>query len=91
LYRYTKAWGGTLAIWGSAAVVVGTCKVMNIQSMEDLRNVMYRQLTPLGGVIKSSLLPLRAYFADYSTVGENGEAMNMKDSKFSKAVHDVFR
>lgn len=85
------AWGGTLAVWGTAAIVVGTCKVMNIQSMEDLKRVMNRQLTPLGESIKSTLVPLRTYFATYSTVGDNGAAMNMKDSDFSKGVRNVFR
>ena len=42
------AWGGTLALWGTAAIVVGSCKVLGINSMVDLRRVMGETLTPLG-------------------------------------------
>lgn len=85
------AWGGTLAVWGTAAIVVGTCKVMNITSMEDLRRVMNHQLSPLGNSIKSTLDPLRTYFAPYSTVSDNGTPMNMKNSDFSIGVRKMFR
>ena len=85
------AWGGTLAVWGTAAIVIGTCKVMNIQSMEDLKRVMNHQLSPLGNSIKSSLDPLKAYFASVGGEGTSAVAMNTKDSEFSKGVRSVFR
>lgn len=81
------AWGGTLAVWGTAAIVVGTCKVLNIQSMDDLKRVMNHTLSPLGDSIKNSLDPLKTYFAD---VKPEGASMNMKDSRFAKGVKAVF-
>ena len=85
------AWGGTLAVWGTAAIVVGTCKIMNIQNMEDLRRVMNQQLTPLGATIKSTMDPLRTYFASVGGEGTSAVVMNTKDSNFSKGVRNVFR
>lgn len=82
------AWGGTLAIWGTAAIVVSTCKIMNIKSMEDLRVVMNRTLSPLGGTIKAAMDPFRTYFA---VGGETVTAASLKETDFSQGIRGVFR
>ena len=57
------AWGGTLAIWGTAALTVGTCKILDIKNMDDLRVVMNRVLTPIGEEIKAAVIPVKAWLA----------------------------
>lgn len=86
------AWGGTLAVWGTAAIVVGTCKVMNIQSMEDLKRVMNHNLTPLGEAIKSTMDPMRAFLSSVGGgEGAASVATNTRNSDFSKGVRRVFQ
>jgi len=82
------AWGGTLAVWGTAAVVVGTCKVMGIKSMEDLRRVMHAQLTPLGKGIKDTVSPIKGWFANAD--GTERGPMRTVDTQFSKGVKRIF-
>lgn len=84
------AWGGTLAVWGSAAVVVGTCKVMGISSMADLRRVMHASLTPLGASIKDTVSPIKGWFCPPNADGSERGPMVTTDSKFSKGVKEIF-
>ena len=82
------AWGGTLAVWGTAAVVVGTCKVMGIKSMEDLRRVMHAQLTPLGEGIKETVTPIKGWFSNAD--GTERGPMRTVDTQFSKGIKELF-
>ena len=84
------AWGGTLAVWGSAAIVVGSCKIMGIHTMADLRNVMHAKLTPLGAGIKSTVTPIKTWFAPANADGSEKAPLNTVDSSFSKEVKSIF-
>ena len=50
---------------------------------------MNQQLTPLGATIKSTMDPLRTYFASVGGEGTSAVVMNTKDSNFSKGVRNV--
>ena len=82
------AWGGTLALWGTAAIVVGSCKVLGINSMVDLRRVMGETLTPLGSAIKSSVMPIKSFFNPDATSECSG--LSTADSSFSKGIKKIF-
>lgn len=82
------AWGGTMAIWGTAALAVGTCKVLGIQTMEDMRRVMKAQLSPLGHAIRDRLTPFKSYIAEAPADGS--PKVNTKDSRFAKGVKEIF-
>ena len=75
-------------VWGTAAMVVGTCKVMGIKSMEDLRRVMHAQLTPLGEGIKETVTPIKGWFA--SADGTERGPMRTVDTQFSKGIKEIF-
>ena len=77
-----------IAVWGTAAMVVGTCEVMGIKSMEDLRRVMHAQLTPLGEGIKETVTPIKGWFA--SAVGTERAPMRTVDTQFSKGIKEIF-
>ena len=80
--------GGTLALWGTAAIVVGSCKVLGINSMVDLRRVMGETLTPLGSAIKSSVMPIKSFFNPDATSECSG--LSTADSSFSKGIKKIF-
>ena len=80
------AWGGTLAIWGTAALTVGTCKILDIKNMDDLRVVMNRVLTPIGEEIKAAVIPVKAWLAPAGNAG----GLNTADSNFARGIRHVF-
>lgn len=82
------AWGGTLAIWGTAALAVGTCKVLGIKTMDDLKRVMNAQLSPLGDAIRDRMTPFKSYITEAPLDGS--PKVNTKDSRFAKGVKDIF-
>mgnify|MGYP004043367739 CR=1 FL=1 len=82
------AWGGTLAVWGTAAIAVGTCKALGIATMEDLRRVMREQLTPLGDRIKASVTPVKTFF--HPNGAPEGPRVVTADSGFSNGVKRIF-
>jgi len=57
------AWGGTLAIWATAAITVGACRALDIKTMDDMKRVMRAKLSPLAVSIKQTVGPLREWFA----------------------------
>ena len=79
------AWGGTLAIWGTAALTVGTCKILDIKNMDDLRVVMNRVLTPIGEEIKAAVIPVKAWLAPAGNAG----GLNTADSNFARGIRHV--
>lgn len=81
------AWGGTLAIWGTAALTVGTCKILGIKNMDDLRVVMNRVLTPIGEEIKAAVTPVKAWLAP---AGNAGGGLNTANSNFARGIRRVF-
>ena len=82
------AWGGTLAIWGTAALAVGTCKVLGIKTMDDMKRVMNAQLSPLGDAIRDRMTPFKSYITEAPLDGS--PKVNTKDSRFAKGVKDIF-
>jgi len=82
------AWGSTLAVWGSAALVVGGAKLAGISTMADTRRVMHVWLTPLGDSIKDTVSPIKTWFANYD--GTTKTRMNTVDTSFSKEVKRIF-
>lgn len=56
------AWGGTLALWGTGAVVLTSCKFLGINSLQDVNDVMKRTLDPLAKRVKDTFTPLRTNF-----------------------------
>ena len=78
----------TLAIWGTAALAVGTCKVLGIKTMDDLKRVMHAQLSPLGDAIRDRMTPFKSYITEAPLDGS--PKVNTKDSRFAKGVKDIF-
>lgn len=82
------AWGSTLAVWGSAALVVGGANLAGISTMADTRRVMHVWLTPLGDSIKDTVSPIKTWFANDD--GTTKTRMNTVDTSFSKEVKRIF-
>lgn len=81
------AWGGTLAIWGTAALTLAATRAMGIKSFEDVKTVMRDRLTPLGEWVRTSMEPWRGMVPVAAEVPAGGQ---FKDSRFAKDIKNIF-
>ena len=80
------AWGGTLAIWGTAALALTACKVLGIRTMNDVSSVMKAQLEPYAESIRNTMSPLKSRLA----MDPSQNSANFKDSEFAHGIRRVF-
>jgi len=83
------AWGGTLAVWGTAIVVIGTCRALGIKSLDDVNRVMSETMTPWASMLKTNIEPLKT-----TLVTANGDlsnnSVNLKNTRFAKDIKAKF-
>jgi len=81
------AWGGTLAIWGTAAVTLTAARALGIRSVDDVKTVMRDRLTPLGEYVRSSFEPWRGMVPAAADVPAGG---SFKDTRFANDIKKIF-
>ncbi|KAK9842905.1 hypothetical protein WJX74_004194 [Apatococcus lobatus] len=64
-------WGTVLAVWGTAAVTVTTCRHLGIQKAEDVPAVAESFVAPTRDYLRSSLQPLKSLVPAASTLQES--------------------
>ena len=84
------AWGGTLAIWGTGAIVLTSCKYLGIKSLEDVNHAMKRTLDPLAKGIKEMFVPLRTSFEKTQWFEQSQHAHEFGDSNFAMDLKRKF-
>jgi len=80
------AWGGTLAVWGTAVVTLSACRALGIHSMDDVSRVMREKLTPWASMVKDNLEPLR----EHASMGSVNGGINTKNTKFAQDIKAIF-
>lgn len=80
------AWGGTLAVWGTAIIAVGTARALGITSLEDVQSVMSNLIKPWAGMMKSSAEPLKVSIA---ATNANGN-VDLRNTRFAKDIKAKF-
>lgn len=80
------AWGGTLALWGTAGLVMFTCRALGITSMEDLSIVMKNKLTPFAEGLKSQMEPLAM---KVKTMDGSTDRSHIQRSKLTKDIRNM--
>lgn len=81
------AWGGTLALWGTAALTLTAARSLGIKSLDDIKTVMRDRLTPLGEYVRSSFEPWRGMVPAAAEVPAGG---SFKDSRFANDIKRLF-
>ena len=84
------AWGGTLALWGTGAVVLTSCKFLGINSLQDVNNVMKRTLDPLAKRVKDTFTPLRTNFEKTEWFEQSQNADKFSGSHFAMDLKRKF-
>lgn len=82
------AWGGTLAVWGTAVITVGACRALGIRSMDDVKRVMGEKLRPWANMVRDNMEPLKANLGTAS--GGGGATVGLSDSRFAKDIKAMF-
>tara|TARA_B110000459_G_scaffold70859_1_gene79617 strand:+ start:6584 stop:7405 length:822 start_codon:yes stop_codon:yes gene_type:complete len=84
------AWGGTLALWGTGAVVLTSCKFLGINSLQDVNDVMKRTLDPLAKRVKDTFTPLRTNFEKTEWFEQSQNADKFSGSHFAMDLKRKF-
>jgi len=83
------AWGGTLAVWGTAVLTVGTARALGITSLDDVQRVMAEKLTPWARMVRSNMEPLKVSLASANAEG-GGNTVDLKNTRFAKDIKAKF-
>jgi len=81
------AWGGTLAVWGTALVAAGTARALGIRSVDDVQRVMGEHMRPWANMVRENMEPLKA---NLGTAGAGSATLGFSDSKFAKDIKAMF-
>lgn len=84
------AWGGTLAIWGTGAIVMTSCKYLGIKSLKDVNEVMKCTLEPLARRVKETFMPLRTNFENTEWFEQSQKSERFGDSDFAMEMKRKF-
>jgi hypothetical protein len=84
------AWGGTLAIWGTGAFVLTSCKFLGIKSLQDVQEVMKRNLEPLAKSVKDTFTPIRTNFESTDWFEQSQSADRFANSGFAMDLKRKF-
>lgn len=58
------AWGGILAVWGTAAVVLSAARRLDIHSVDDVKSRLGEALAPSAATLATSFTPLKGGLED---------------------------